>query len=111
MSMQKHRLVSTLGVDDLVIVDTPDALLVSARENVERVKQVVARLKEKDRPQYVTHRKVFRPWGSYDSLENGPGFQVKRFDGVARSSFIVTKAPAPVRALGRGQWYSTGHLW
>ncbi|MEC8963064.1 MAG: mannose-1-phosphate guanylyltransferase/mannose-6-phosphate isomerase [Pseudomonadota bacterium] len=74
----EHRLVSTLGVDDLVIVDTPDALLVSARENVERVKQVVARLKEKDRPQYVTHRKVFRPWGSYDSLENGPGFQVKR---------------------------------
>ena len=74
----EHRLVSTLGVDDLVIVDTPDALLVSARENVDRVKQVVARLKEKDRPQYVTHRKVFRPWGSYDSLETGPGFQVKR---------------------------------
>ena len=74
----EHRLVSTLGVDDLVIVDTPDALLVSARENVERVKQVVARLKEKDRPQYVTHRKVFRPWGSYDSLETGPEFQVKR---------------------------------
>ena len=74
----EHRLVSTLGVDDLVIVDTPDALLVSTREKVERVKQVVARLKEKDRPQYVTHRKVFRPWGSYDSLETGPGFQVKR---------------------------------
>ena len=74
----EHRLVSTLGVDDLVIVDTADALLVSTREKVERVKQVVARLKEKDRPQYVTHRKVFRPWGSYDSLESGPGFQVKR---------------------------------
>jgi mannose-1-phosphate guanylyltransferase/mannose-6-phosphate isomerase len=74
----EHRLVSTLGVDDLVIVDTPDALLVSAREKVEQVKQVVAKLKDSDRPQYATHRKVFRPWGSYDSLESGPGFQVKR---------------------------------
>ena len=73
----EHRLVSTLGVDDLVIVDTPDALLVSAREKVEQVKQVVARLKESDRPQYAMHRKVFRPWGSYDSLETGPGYQVK----------------------------------
>ncbi len=74
----EHRLVSTLGLDDLVIVDTPDALLVSAREKVEEVKQVVTRLEENGRPQSLTHRKVFRPWGSYDSLETGPGFQVKR---------------------------------
>jgi mannose-1-phosphate guanylyltransferase/mannose-6-phosphate isomerase len=87
----EHRLVSTLGVDDLVIVDTPDALLVSARENVERVKQVVARLKEKDRPQYVTHRKVFRPWGSYDSLETGPGFQVKRLTVLPGARFSLQK--------------------
>ncbi len=87
----EHRLVSTLGVDDLVIVDTPDALLVSVREKVDRVKQVVARLRENDRPQSLTHRKVLRPWGSYDSLETGPGFQVKRLTVLPRARLSLQK--------------------
>jgi mannose-1-phosphate guanylyltransferase/mannose-6-phosphate isomerase len=67
-----------LGVDDLLIVDTPDAVLVTRREAAEQVKGVVAELDRRGQPESVQHRKVVRPWGSYDSVENGDRFQVKR---------------------------------
>ena len=73
-----HRPVVALGTQDLLIIDTPDALLVAARGQVEQVKQVVARLDAEDISQSVHHRKVARPWGAYDSVDMGERHQVKR---------------------------------
>lgn len=73
-----HRPVIALGTSDLVIVDTPDAVLVASVDKVEQVKEVVAALKKAGQAQAVTHRKVARPWGWYDSIDMGERFQVKR---------------------------------
>jgi mannose-1-phosphate guanylyltransferase/mannose-6-phosphate isomerase len=72
------RVLVALGCADMVIVDTPDALLVSDKHHVSRLREVVSRLKEQGRAEVLAHRKVYRPWGWYDSLEKGPNFQVKR---------------------------------
>lgn len=72
------RLVACLGVDDLVIVETPDAVMVAHRERTQDVKRIVARLKAEGRSQVCAHRKVHRPWGFYDSIDAGERFQVKR---------------------------------
>jgi mannose-1-phosphate guanylyltransferase/mannose-6-phosphate isomerase len=74
----EHKLVATLGVKDLVIVDTKDALLVAHRDDVEDVKQLVEVLKKQQRSEYIHHREVSRPWGKYDSMDQGQRFQVKR---------------------------------
>jgi mannose-1-phosphate guanylyltransferase / mannose-6-phosphate isomerase len=73
-----QRLVALVGVDDLVVVDTDDAVLVAKKDKVQQVKEVVAKLKAEQRSQAVLHREVHRPWGSYDSVDMGNGFQVKR---------------------------------
>ncbi|WP_447586316.1 mannose-1-phosphate guanylyltransferase/mannose-6-phosphate isomerase [Pseudoxanthomonas mexicana] len=73
-----HRLVALVGVDDIVVVETDDAVLVARKDKVQEVKQVVARLKQEQRSQAVLHREVHRPWGSYDSVDNGGRHQVKR---------------------------------
>ncbi len=73
-----RRLVALVGVDDLIVVETDDAVLVAAKDKVQDVKQVVARLKAEQRTQAALHREVHRPWGSYDSVDMGAGFQVKR---------------------------------
>jgi mannose-1-phosphate guanylyltransferase/mannose-6-phosphate isomerase len=73
-----HRPVVALGTQDLLIIDTADALLVVAKSNVEQVKQVVARLGADNISQAVQHRKVARPWGTYDSVDVGERHQVKR---------------------------------
>lgn len=73
-----RRLVSLLGLQDVIVVDTDDALLVAARDQVQQVKDIVARLKAEGRPQASIHRKVYRPWGSYDGIDSGERFQVKR---------------------------------
>ena len=71
-------LVALVGVDDIVVVETDDAVLVARKDKVQEVKQVVARLKQEQRSQAVLHREVHRPWGSYDSVDNGGRHQVKR---------------------------------
>jgi mannose-1-phosphate guanylyltransferase/mannose-6-phosphate isomerase len=73
-----RRLVALVGVDGLIVVETDDAVLVAAKDKVQEVKQVVARLKADQRSQAALHREVQRPWGSYDSVDVGAGFQVKR---------------------------------
>lgn len=73
-----RRLVALVGVDDLVVVETDDAVLVAHKDKVQDVKAVVARLKADQRSQAALHREVHRPWGSYDSVDAGDGFQVKR---------------------------------
>lgn len=73
-----HRPVVLLGAQDLLVIDTPDALLVAASSHVEQVKQVVASLDADNISQSVQHRKVVRPWGAYDSVDVGERHQVKR---------------------------------
>ncbi len=72
------RPVVAIGTEQLLIVDTPDALLVVAKDQAERVKQAVEQLKARGLPQATTHRRVARPWGWYDSVDRGDRFQVKR---------------------------------
>jgi len=73
-----NRLVSVIGVSDLVIVDTNDALLVTDKNYSQNIKNVVNQLKQDSRTEADNHRKVFRPWGYYDSIDADNGFQVKR---------------------------------
>lgn len=73
-----QRLIATVGVDDLLIIDTPDALLVAHRDRAQEVKRVAVELKRRDHPLYRLHRTVHRPWGSYTVLEEGKRFKIKR---------------------------------
>lgn len=73
-----RRLVAALGLEDMVIVDTPDAVLVAPRARMQDVKLLVDRIKSAGRQEHLFHRKVYRPWGSYDSIDMGERFQVKR---------------------------------
>jgi len=72
------RLVGVVGLKDIVVVETPDAVLVSDRARSQEVKQIVNRLGAEQRGEHALHRKVHRPWGWYDSIDNGPRHQVKR---------------------------------
>lgn len=72
------RLIAVVGVEDLIIVDTADALLVAPRAKAQDVKAVVERLKADGRSEQLHHRRVYRPWGSYESVDTGERFQVKR---------------------------------
>ncbi|MGN6322777.1 MAG: mannose-1-phosphate guanylyltransferase/mannose-6-phosphate isomerase [Dyella sp.] len=73
-----RHMIATVGVDDLIVVSTPDATLVAHRDAAQDVKKVVDQLKASGRTEHSFHRVVHRPWGSYDSLEEGGRFQVKR---------------------------------
>jgi mannose-1-phosphate guanylyltransferase/mannose-6-phosphate isomerase len=72
------RLIAAVGMDDHIIVETKDAVLVAPKERVQDVKELVATLKKSGRSEPFLHREVFRPWGSYDSIDSGERFQVKR---------------------------------
>jgi mannose-1-phosphate guanylyltransferase/mannose-6-phosphate isomerase len=74
----ESRLVAVVGLENHVVIETKDAVLVAPQDRVQDVKKLVFRLKEQGRYEHSLHREVFRPWGSYDSIENGPRFQVKR---------------------------------
>ncbi len=76
----QERLVAALGVENLLIVDTPDALLVADKKNVQDVKLIYNRLKDEDHEAYKHHRTVYRPWGSFTLLETGPRFKIKRIE-------------------------------
>jgi mannose-1-phosphate guanylyltransferase len=76
--MSEDRLVAALGVSNLLVVDTPDALLVADKERAQDVKRVVEALKAKGHETFRFHRTVARPWGTYTTLEEGPRFKIKR---------------------------------
>ncbi len=78
LAIGDKRLIALIGLDDVVVVDTDDAVLVARRDRVQEVKDVVATLKRDKRTQATWHRKVYRPWGSYDGIDSGERFQVKR---------------------------------
>ena len=72
------HMIATIGVQDLIIVDTPNATLISTKDKSQEVKNIVEQLQRQDREEQSCHRKVYRPWGWYDSIEMGKHFQVKR---------------------------------
>ena len=74
----EKKLIAVVGVDNLVITESDDAILVSAKDRVQDVKKIVERLKAENRTEAKLHRKVYRPWGAYDSIDQGERFQVKR---------------------------------
>ncbi|WED26885.1 mannose-1-phosphate guanylyltransferase/mannose-6-phosphate isomerase [Vibrio sp. DW001] len=74
----EHKLVSIVGVDNLVVIETKDAILVANKDKVQDVKRVVTKLKEAGRTEQKLHREVYRPWGKYDSIDFGARDQVKR---------------------------------
>lgn len=71
-------LVATVGLQDVVVVQTKDAVLVAAKDKVQDIKKVVQQLKASGRSEHRIHREVYRPWGKYDSIDNGERYQVKR---------------------------------
>ena len=78
LALSEGRLIACVGVSDLVVVETADAILVSHKDKTQDVKKIVDALKRQGRPEGSIHRKVFRPWGSYDGVDAGERFQVKR---------------------------------
>jgi mannose-1-phosphate guanylyltransferase/mannose-6-phosphate isomerase len=85
----RQRLVAVLGLHDTIVVETPDAVLVADKQHAQQVKDIVANLNSRKRYEAKQHRKVHRPWGSYEGIDAGPGFQVKRLTvnpGAALSS-------------------------
>jgi mannose-1-phosphate guanylyltransferase/mannose-6-phosphate isomerase len=73
----QHRLLACVGLENIVVVETPDAVMVARRDKAQDVRQVVSSLKRDGRDECLTHRKVFRPWGSYDGIDRDERFQVK----------------------------------
>lgn len=74
----EERLIAAIGLDNVVIVETKDAVLVANMDKVQDIKSIVTQLKAENRPEFEFHREVYRPWGHYDSIDNGERFQVKR---------------------------------
>lgn len=85
------RLVSLVGVDDLIVVETPDAVLVANRKRSQNVKQIVKDLEDQGREEQTLHRKVHRPWGWYDSIDGGERFKVKRIQVKPGASLSLQK--------------------
>ncbi|MBH1444871.1 MULTISPECIES: mannose-1-phosphate guanylyltransferase/mannose-6-phosphate isomerase [Stenotrophomonas] len=73
-----NRLIAMVGLQDIVIVETDDAVFVGHKDRVQDVKEIVGQIKRNGRSEAAAHRKVYRPWGAYDSIDNGARFQVKR---------------------------------
>jgi mannose-1-phosphate guanylyltransferase/mannose-6-phosphate isomerase len=86
-----HKLVTTLGLDHVVVVETSDALLIANRDRMQDVKLIVKKLKDQTREEQLLHRKVNRPWGWYDTLEEGDRFKVKRIQVNPGASLSLQK--------------------
>ncbi len=78
LAISQSRLVACVGLTDAVIIETPDAVLAAHKSQIQHVREIVARLKREGRSEADAHRKIYRPWGYYDSIDAGSRFQVKR---------------------------------
>ncbi len=74
----ESRCVATVGLENVIVVETADAVLVTDKRRCQEVKEIVSQLKESDREEHQFHRRVFRPWGDYEGIDHGPRYQVKR---------------------------------
>lgn len=86
-----NRLVATVGLQDMVVVETKDAVFVAPKNRVQDVKDIVKRLKKEDRSEYQHHREVYRPWGKYDGVDVGDRYQVKRITVKPGAKLSVQK--------------------
>lgn len=84
-----HRLVATVGVDNLIIIETKDAVLIASKQNSQQVRDVVRRLQAEERPEFVSHPLVNRPWGHYDTVDKGERYQVKRISVLPGESLSL----------------------
>ena len=82
-----QRVVATIGLSDMIVVDTADATLVCPKSRAQDVKQVVELLKKQGAPEHLEHRTVIRPWGSYTVLEEGQGYKVKRVRSIQAAGY------------------------
>ena len=87
--MAENALVATVGLHDMVVVQTKDAVLVAPRSRVQEVKQIVEQIKAGGRTEHQLHRQVYRPWGHYDSVDAGPRYQVKRINVMPGAKLSV----------------------
>jgi mannose-1-phosphate guanylyltransferase/mannose-6-phosphate isomerase len=78
LAIAQNRFVAAVGLNDIIIVETADAVLVAHRDSAQRVKDIVAGLRQQNRTEHVSHRRVYRPWGHYEGVDVGERFQVKR---------------------------------
>jgi mannose-1-phosphate guanylyltransferase/mannose-6-phosphate isomerase len=78
--LSTHRLVATLGLENLVVVETPDAVLIAKRQDIQKVKDITNTLAAQGSEVFRTHRTVYRPWGTFTILEEGPGYKIKRIE-------------------------------
>jgi mannose-1-phosphate guanylyltransferase/mannose-6-phosphate isomerase len=85
------RLVGLVGVENLVVIETPDAVLVADKSQSQEVKKIVSYLQDQKREEFGTHRKVYRPWGWYDSIDAGDCFKVKRIQVNPGASLSLQK--------------------
>jgi mannose-1-phosphate guanylyltransferase/mannose-6-phosphate isomerase len=85
------RLVSLVGVEDLIVIETPDAVLVADKTRSQDVKHIVTQLQATWREEHTLHRKVHRPWGWYDSIDEGGRFKVKRIQVKPKASLSLQK--------------------
>lgn len=85
------RLVSLVGVDNLIVVETPDAVMVADKSSSQDVKHIVAKLQTTNRAEHTLHRKVHRPWGWYDSIDEGDRFKVKRIQVKPKASLSLQR--------------------
>lgn len=74
----QHKLVATLGVDNLMIINTPDAVLVADKSKAQEVKAIISQIENQTRKEHLQHREVYRPWGCYDAIDDGDRYQVNR---------------------------------
>ncbi len=76
--MSNNRLISTIGVKDLLIIETEDAVLIAQKGKAQKIKDVVDILKKDNRDEAIKHRTIYRPWGKYTLMETGPGYKIKK---------------------------------
>jgi mannose-1-phosphate guanylyltransferase/mannose-6-phosphate isomerase len=89
MFLSEGRLLAGVGLDSMVVVETADAVLVAHKDRVQDVKEVVSWLKTEGREEHLTHRRVYRPWGSYEGIDVGARYQVKRITVNPRASLSL----------------------
>jgi mannose-1-phosphate guanylyltransferase/mannose-6-phosphate isomerase len=87
----EHRCLATVGLDGVIVVETADAVLVASKERAQDVKQIVSQLKERNREECRVHRRVYRPWGSFEGMDAGDRFQVKRLTVKPGASLSLQK--------------------
>ena len=87
----ENGLVAAIGVDDLVIVATKEVFLVANKSNSQDISEIISQLKNENRPEWELHREVHRPWGKFDSIDNGNRYQVKRITVKPKAKLSVQK--------------------